>query len=378
MTEDDLKRALAFIGKKGTLRTEAVARHLGATEEAADVLLQPAVDSGYLVCCLIRRPGRPDQREYRISLGADLGRLPAAGAFVISNGPRAAAARAGFRFEAPPRTPVNHDFKAIAPSEQIMSRDKCITRQQVLAYINESGSAGISRKNLIEHFGVPAANIDMHLTALRRASPPAIFSPERGLICASDQALPARIVSEGPAGKAMHATREAVMRYLGTLPTDTASMSGAISEAIGCSLESTRAVLGGLFAGLKVDRSQVGDDWAYFLPKPLAEVATPTAEAAVETIEIVGVQETTEALLAATVTPDAGQEGGRKAFPSCGAALGNPGDFTHVVLDDADATMVWIFSSGAIEIFDESLHIQLNPAVAKKLLGFLGLFMEAA
>lgn len=286
--------------------------------------------------------------------------------------------------------------------ETDMARDNIITRQQVFAHIAAAGADGITRKNLIEHFAVPAANIDMHLTALRRLSPPAIFQPERGLIVAVEPALPARTVSDGPLGKATHATREVVLRYLEGRPAGTASTAGAISEATGCSEESTRAVLGGLFAGLKINREQVGDDFAYFVPPPTTEPAAvveryelsvehfvpppatepAAADTTVETIEITGVKQTTEAMIQAdTPAPACVQEPAKNntqtALTVASETQARPALPASIVVDNADDIEIWLSSDGSMRFVSEHLVVSLAKPATRKLREFLGLFQEA-
>ena len=67
-----------------------------------------------------------------------------------------------------------------------------MTRQQVLAAIQAAGSAGTTRKALIEKFGCSESNIDNHIMLLNRAQPAVITKPRPGYLVAVEfQSAPA-------------------------------------------------------------------------------------------------------------------------------------------------------------------------------------------
>lgn len=270
--------------------------------------------------------------------------------------------------------------------ETDMSRGNCITRQQVLATIVEAGAAGITRMQLVERFKCAEANIDMHISALNRQLPPVIFKPERGRVCAIEHAanVPAPKVIENATVKALHATREAVLDWLGKAPAEVMATPWSVAHGIGCTEDSTRAVLAGLYAGLKVDRQKLGDEWAYFIGAPKMETQSePVTE------PVVRVEPAAEPTMPppAEVLPveEIVLPGGELVMPSVKdidelakmLAPIAPTVVEDVMLDDPDGVEFAIFSSGGLDIYCAETTVTLNKGVLNKLRRFLGLFQEA-
>lgn len=75
---------------------------------------------------------------------------------------------------------------------QIMPQGETkITREAVLDAIEEAGAAGISRKQLIEQFGVGESVIDNHIMHLNRQQPPVIVKPRPGFFVGADHQVAA-------------------------------------------------------------------------------------------------------------------------------------------------------------------------------------------
>lgn len=70
-TEDDgsskVERALAYIRQHVSARSPELAKHCGIDQKNVTPLLSSAVDRGYLISCLIERPGLSPILEYRLS-----------------------------------------------------------------------------------------------------------------------------------------------------------------------------------------------------------------------------------------------------------------------------------------------------------------------
>lgn len=291
---------------------------------------------------------------------------------------------------------------AIYVPETDMSRNNCITRQQVLAAIVEAGAAGCSPKSLIERFECADQVIYNHVLSLDKQIPPVIFKPERGRIVTIqfNGMAPPRKVVETASSKEMHATRESIMAWLEKQPEGTGAVPAAIAQGIGCTEESTRAVLAGLFAGLKVDRQKVGNDLAYFIGQPKTETkeAEPVAACGEQTTEsspqavLTSTDETQPEIVANTIPESHPRSeivlpGGELALPGIG--LGSeiaellkqpmpimPAVVEDVMLDDPEAVEFAIFSSGGLDIYCAETTVTLNKAVLGKLRSFLGLFQE--
>ncbi len=397
MAKSDFDKALALIAKKGTARTDSVADHLGIAPEAVAELLHPAIESGYLVSCTILRPGKPDSAEYRVCLAADDASPLRPVPFAITR-KRAEVARTAIRHTPPTRLEIR-DFKAVEPvksaPETPMSQETQITRQQVLDVIQSAGAAGITRAALVGRFGGKAGAIDQHLLTLATQKPPAIHRPSRGLIVASGmQPEPARKVVQSAAGKQMHATREAVLGWLGNQREGYCALAQAIAQAIGCTEDSTRAVLAGLYAGMKVDRIDVGGDWGYSIGTPTLD--TRDAAATDHCREQTAKSETQTGLSCADETQTCTQQTqGADPFAVVGFDLGiaerdktaifisqpmasEPAVVEDILLDTPDDVEFAIFSSGGLDIYCADTTITLNKAVLGKLRGFLGLFQGDA
>lgn len=70
--------------------------------------------------------------------------------------------------------------------ETDMSRENPVTRQQVLAAIVEAGPAGMTRQALLERFGCPETNIDIHIMRLNKQTPAVIVKPAKGRFVAAE------------------------------------------------------------------------------------------------------------------------------------------------------------------------------------------------
>lgn len=399
--ELDLDRVLASIAKQKTARSDVLAAQLKLAPEALAAMLQPAVESGYLIACAVIRPGKPDAVDYRVSEAASGAAKPMSfGDFRIVGRPKGTPI---------PLKQIQPARRQIAPpaisTEPVMAKDK-LTRQQVLAAIVAAGKTGIYRKTLIEQFGVPEANIDMHVTALSRQSPPVIYKPERGLLCAIEfeSAPPARTVVATAAGTSMAATWQRVMHYLEDRPVGTATMPAAIAQAIGCTEESTRKVLLGLFAGMKIDRTKVGNDFAYFVGErelqmvaacPAidqesgggAQVESAPASAVISTqAEPLASPSMSEQQVADFVNnlepepdtwPNKAPVQQEAELPRAQTTTA-PTGFDEVVFTDAAMTEMAVWSNGALTIDDGATTVQLSVDVTRKLRNYLGLFEGSA
>jgi hypothetical protein len=369
-----LDRALAWTAKRSSARADAIAAHLQMSAEMVDKLLQPAVESGYLVACQVQRPGKAPVMEYRVSLAAIGATKPMAfGEYQVIARPRGAPTplkqpQAARRQIAPP-----------APNmEPVMAKEK-ITRQQVLAAIVAAGKDGISRKALAEQFSSPESNMDMHISALNRQQPPVLFKPERGhLVAIEFQDV------DNPSTQKL-ATWQVVFNWLSKNDPGSAAMPAAIAAGIDCTEESTRKVLLGMFAGMKCDRIKTPDgDFAYFIgeapaiakstPETVALLTTasqPIAGPAMSETEIADFVNNLEP--EPDTWPNAAPADSRPAFE-----LTAPAGFDEIVMTDAEATEMAIWSNGALTIDDGAVTVQLSAQVARKLRNYLGLFEGSA
>lgn len=411
--ELDLDRVLASIAKQKTARSDMLAAQLKLAPEALAAMLQPAVESGYLVACAVIRPGKPDAVDYRVSEAASgAAKAMSFGDFRIVGRPK------GTPIPLKQIQPVRRQIAPAISTEPVMAKDK-LTRQQVLAAIVAAGKTGIHRKTLIEQFGVPEANIDMHVTALFRQSPPVIYKPERGLLCAIEfeSAPPARTVVANAAGTSMAATWQVVMNYLEDRPVGTATMPSAIAKGIGCTEESTRKVLLGLFAGMKIDRTKLGDDFSYFVGEGFDEGEDAAARPAIDQESGDGAQvepAPASAVISTQADPLASPsmseqqvadfvnnlepepdtwpnkapeelkpwhpraKGQQEAELARNQIATAPAGFDEVVFTDAAMTEMAVWSNGALTIDDGAITVQLSVDVTRKLRNYLGLFEGAA
>ena len=62
-----LEQILAYLAKVGMARTNAIATHCQVAAELVTELLQPHVDNGDLVTCLVSARGASSEREYRVA-----------------------------------------------------------------------------------------------------------------------------------------------------------------------------------------------------------------------------------------------------------------------------------------------------------------------
>lgn len=237
-----------------------------------------------------------------------------------------------------------------------------ITRDQVLAAIKEAGSAGINRKQLLERFGCSESNMDNHLMNLAKMH--AIFRPKPG------HCVAAGLVYEGgsePETKLVPrlASREAVKAFL---QGKKAMSAQAIADGINASLETTEAVLRGLWAGLQVEREKVEGGAFYFLPE--SAPIQPTAE--FDPAQSAPAEEVAHEPIPATPAEPEELEAEQIEVTAVGDRRG------PVVITDAEDLDIGMFSSGRLEISVGRDTVVIEPAAMKKLRGFLGLFQEAA
>lgn len=402
--KQDLDRALAFITKKGCVRTDAVAAHLNIGGAETDALLQPAVESGQLVTCRILRPGKPDAFDYRLSEAVSAGAKPPAfvTAFRIINNLRIRRPL----LAPPPRTPENRPIEP--PKKEFpMSKTKhSITAQQVVDAIRAAGAAGINRKDLAKQLGASTGSIDVHICSMMKRSPVPIFKPAPGVFVAIEHRVtrsepPADQTGALPKAKRLaHASREQIMEHLASLNGD-ATTSNALAEKIGCDHESVKAVLLGLYSGLKVDRKALAEGYAWFIPQPIEAKGIfvaddPAQETRFDPEPAACDQQTAESetqpALTVThesqidMTPGAEERlapGGELSVPSKAqvgaleAVIKDLGGFPEdIVLDDADSVEFAVYSSGGLDIYCEDCAITLQKPVLAKLRAFLGLFRE--
>jgi hypothetical protein len=205
---------------------------------------------------------------------------------------------------------------AIFKSEIEMSRETVVTRQQVLAVVKEAGSAGISKLDLVAKFEhlVNEAAITSHLVMLKKDG--AVSNPNRGVwLATSVNTEPVRPVAETKVGSADYVT---VMAWLGKQPKDYGVVPSEIAKDIGCTEESTRAVLAGLYAGMKVDRRKVGNDWAYYIDRPDAQQPQSTASVAGQLIaaqQLTLAEKITKVLMESDAALSAKEISARVEFP---------------------------------------------------------------
>lgn len=272
-----------------------------------------------------------------------------------------------------------------------MSRETVVTRQQVLAAIVAAGQTGISPKFLIAAFGCSDSVIYNHINLLSKQQPPVIFKPKNGLVCGIQFKPAGTPVPEKP----KHATREAILECLtaGKFATP-----AAIAAAIGCTEQSTLAVLRGLFAGMTVDRVHDADldDYRYFrrtaqehqheTPAPEIPAVTTSPESPFKTA-LKSPLTVEPALSAGEVAEVAAIDLENLAMPpeafetiKVEAIPGRCGPFS-MVIEEADFE-AGIYSDGTLNlVIDDGLQdaqINFSAAALKKLRVFLGLFQEAA
>lgn len=209
-----------------------------------------------------------------------------------------------------------------------------VTRQQVLAVILAAGPSGATRKELIEKFASRATEqaIDMHLTALNRQQPPAIYKPRPGLF------IDIRLK---PAGAA----------------TETAEIA---PETASTATDETQAEVDIHGVPLTVDHHDVADLSAEHLEQQMAQIGNLLPHLDELEVKAVpgGVREHME------------KYAGR--LPSFVPVV------EDILLSDPEDVEFCVYSSGTLDIFTDECAITLKPPVLAKLRGFLGLFQEAA
>lgn len=102
-------------------------------------------------------------------------------------------------------------------------------------------------------------------------------------------------------GKEKHATRELILQFFEGRETYWGAIPLSIAQGIGCSLDSTRAVLLGMFSGLILDRAKMGDDFAYFVPEKT--IAPQHTEPVVEAVQPAGIDAVAAAIDVELDTP---------------------------------------------------------------------------
>lgn len=271
-----------------------------------------------------------------------------------------------------------------------MSRENVVTRQQVLAVIKEAGAAGISKLDLAAKFEhlVHENAITSHLVMLKKAG--SVSNPSRGTWVATS-AMTGPAVAASTQGKQQGATWEAVMAWLEKQPPDYGGIPDAIAQDIGCSEESTRAVLAGLYGAMKIEREKVGADFAYYLDR--SDEDKPAITPSPETPSKIALKSPLTVESAPAISAPASAypaeeiilPGGELAIPSrkqieeLGACLVSlPTVVEDIMLDDPDNVEFAIFSSGGLDIYCAESTVTLNKDVLGKLRAFLGLFQEAA
>lgn len=284
------------------------------------------------------------------------------------------------RAACPFRNPLAAPKGQPAYQEPNMARENVVTRQQVLAVIKDAGAAGIAKSEIVQKFSHLVAEnaITSHLVMLKKDG--AITSLTRGIWCLNNGVQPPdkqrSVMQSLPA---MPATREAVMRCLQNQGVGSRSISDEIAEAIGCDLDSTKAVLAGLYASLKIDREKAGDDFFYFIPMPKDEAAPAPQRGFTEKqiTEFVETLEPEPIPQAPHIAQPVADEMVLDAPVETIEIKGISDRRAPVVLDQPDATVIGIFSDGQLEITDSFHSFKLTQPVVAKLRGFLGLFSEA-
>jgi hypothetical protein len=391
---NDFDRALEMIAKRRFARSDDIATSLKLPPETVCSLLQPAVESGYLVACKVIRPGKPDAFDYRIAESASGAARPMSFAdFTITARPKAAAKplKQHQAVRRPTASPVQ-------PSEPIMAK-QMITRQQVIAAITAAGKDGISRSDLAAQFHVPVSNIDMHITTLHRLQPPVIFKPTKGVVTAIEfkDAPPERII-----------------QTVGELAADTAAgVAGGCEasdpapgeDAVAPHRDSAQSMAhGGAAVGVS-DQPPVSaltpsspDAVALITTtaeKPFAGPSMTEAEVA-NFANLLEPEADTWPPLAPAYPEASARQGGwpfrrlanDEASPNTNAQAADeheenldvtaPGGFDEVVFADAAMTEMAVWSNGALTIDDGATTVQLSVEVTRKLRDYLGLFQESA
>lgn len=277
-----------------------------------------------------------------------------------------------------------------------------LTRPEVLAAITAAGPQGISKADLCIRFPeVTDEGINFHLMQLKKDG--AAHNPRRGhWVATAVQTQPPRTVVQAAQSIKHHATREAVLAWLKSRPIGTASIPEAIAGAIGCDEDSTRAVLAGLYAGLKVDRVKTDNDWAYIIGTPKLETqheshAEPEGSPTVNPENEPKTETRPEPPFAArlayvqvTVKPEAVATQDQLDEPtnstSISSELVNPPSPTQRM----DATLQYdtiyghddphfaLWSDGTLVIVTDNNTIEIDPAAFKALRAYLGMFAEEA
>lgn len=258
-----------------------------------------------------------------------------------------------------------------------MSKHNVVSRQQVLAAIEAAGEDGITKSDLVAKFedlvGEPA--ITSHLVMLKKDG--AVSNPSRGLWKANP--APAK-----PMSLKQYAMRADVMNWLKGKP---ASSIATIAEGIGCTIESTTAVVNGLYDDIKISSCQPGRETLYFTGDDSGFPASPIPAAG-----LIGEQ---------TAVTASGNTAAKQQLIDMAAAidlenLKMPDEAFETIeikavpdrraptkIDvDADDLEIGIFTDGSMDfLVDDGLddaHIKFTAEAVTKLRRFLGLFQEAA
>jgi hypothetical protein len=270
-----------------------------------------------------------------------------------------------------------------------MSRENIVSRQQVLAAVREGGEAGISKLDLITKFEhlVNEAAVTSHLVMLKKDG--AVTNPSRGTWVATDALKePTRTVAVSVKGKQLHATREVVLKWLDGGSAATAS---TIADAIGCTEDSTEAVLRGLYAGLKVNRAHDADvdDYRYFIMAGEAESQHETAGKAPAVAKLPEGTKTGNILPGGELQVVALPENLSEFHipPEAFETIEVKGIFDRtapiaMAIDEEAEFECGVYSDGTFHlVIDDGLQdavIEFSPGAFKKLRGFLGRIQEVA
>lgn len=300
--------------------------------------------------------------------------------------------------------------RKVGPATSSEDESMNISQQQVLDVIASAGTEGIKPPEIAARVGLQSVDkaIRNHLYRLKSCGQ--IETPEHGLYRIAAQGVtvrrsgpsekpadrqPPRKVVQTASIKAVHATRESVMAWLENRSEGVISTVWTIAHSLGCTEESTAAVLAGLYAGLKVDRCKVGEEWGYIIGTPKLETQhEATAEVCGEQIA----ESSPQPALSSTNEPQASAEilpcaehilpGGELALPSRGQVheLADllkqpmpimPAIVEDIYLDKPDDVEFAIFCSGGLDIYCAETTVTLTKDVLGKLRAFLGLFQEA-
>lgn len=263
-----------------------------------------------------------------------------------------------------------------------MSKENVVTRQQVLAAIEAAGPSGISPKFLIATFGCSDSVIYNHISLLSKQQPPVIFKPKTGLVCAIK-------FQQGGMAKAavtlkQYAMRADVMNWLKGKP---ASSIATIASGIGCTIESTAAVVNGLYDDIKISSCQPGDEVLYFTGDDSGFPASPIPAAGSigEQTAVTASGNTAAKQQLIDMAADIDLENLKmpdEAFETI-EVKGIPDRRAPIKIDvDVNDLEIGIFTDGSMDflVYDglDDAHIKFTDAAVKKLRRFLGLFQEAA